>query len=70
MADQFYITRQNDELDYICWRYYGFTARSVETVLLANPNLAEFLPLLPAGLRIKLPELSAPSTTTVLRIWD
>lgn len=67
---QLYITRQFDELDDICHRYYGRTQQTVEGVLLANPNLADLLPILPEGLTILLPDLPQPETTETLRIWD
>lgn len=67
---QLYVTRQFDELDLICWRYYGRTQQTVEAVLTANPNLADLMPVLPEGLTIELPDLPEPETTTTLRIWD
>ena len=67
---QFYVTRQFDELDYICWRYYGRTQQTVEAVLRANPNLADLMPILPEGLQILLPDLPTPSTSETIRIWD
>jgi phage tail protein X len=67
---QLYITRQFDEVDLICWRYYGRTQQTVEAVMEANPNLADLMPILPQGLTIELPDLPDPETTTTLRIWD
>jgi len=67
---QRYITRQFDEVDAICHRYYGRTQGTVEAVLAANQNLAELMPILPEGLTIVLPDLQQPETTTTLRIWD
>jgi phage tail protein X len=67
---QLYVTRQFDELDLICWRYYGRTQQTVEAVMVANPNLADLMPILPQGLTIELPDLPDPETTTTLRIWD
>jgi phage tail protein X len=67
---QLYVTSQFDELDHICWRYYGRTQQTVEAVLLANPGLADMLPILPEGLQILLPDLPEPSTTETVRIWD
>ena len=67
---QIYVTRQFDELDHICWRYYGRTQQTVEAVMLANPNLAELMPILPGGVTILLPDLPAPSTSETVRIWD
>lgn len=67
---QTYITRQFDELDDICWRYYGRTQQTVEAVMIANPNLADLMPILPEGLTISLPDLPQPETTETLRLWD
>lgn len=67
---QTYITRQFDELDDICWRYYGRTQQTVEAVMVANPNLADLMPILPEGLTINLPDLPQPETTETLRLWD
>ena len=67
---QLYITQQFDELDAICYRYYGRTQGTVESVMVANPNLAEMMPIFPGGLTILLPDLQQPESTTTLRIWD
>jgi phage tail protein X len=67
---QLYVTRQFDELDEICWRYYKRTQQTVEAVLLANPNLADLMPILPEGVTILLPDLPAPSTSETVRIWE
>ncbi len=64
-----YRTIQNDELDLICFQYYGFTSGSVEAVLEANRDLAKELPLLQEGIEITLPEIEKP-VTTVKRLWD
>jgi phage tail protein X len=66
----FYITKQFDEVDHICWRYYGRTQQTVEAVLEANPGLADMAPILPAGVAIFLPDLPAPETVQLLRIWS
>lgn len=67
---QLYITQQFDELDAICWRYYGRTQGTVEAVMEVNQNLAELMPIMPEGVTILLPDLPQPETTTTLRIWD
>lgn len=66
----YYITQQFDEVDHICWRYYGRTQQTVEAVLDANPGLADMAPILPQGVAILLPDLPAPETTELLRIWS
>lgn len=70
MADQ-QRTQQNDTVDTLCWRYYGRTAGVVEAVLDANPGLASYGAVLPAGLLITLPDIqtSAPERQMV-SLWD
>lgn len=66
-----YTTRQFDELDAICHRWYGATAGTVEAVMSINPNLAEMLPILPAGVVIMMPQLPGPTqTVSLLRFWE
>ncbi len=38
----YYLAKENDMLDYICWKHYGFTSGAVEIVLEENPGLAEY----------------------------
>lgn len=66
-----YRTRAGDVLDELCWRHYDRRAGAVETVLKANPGLADHGPILPAGLRIDLPDLSAkrPAPAPV-QLWE
>jgi len=67
-----YTTIDGDMLDHICWRHYGQEWNRVETVLDANPGLADREPLLPAGITIVLPAASPSSATTtdILRLFD
>jgi phage tail protein X len=69
-----YITRQNDVLDDVVFRYYGDTDREiVETVLEANRSigLADYGPVLPEGITIMLPEREPePPIQTLTRLWD
>lgn len=69
-----YLTRQNDILDDVVHRYYGDTDRLiVERVLEANRGiaLADYGPVLPAGLTITLPEREPePPAETLTRLWD
>lgn len=66
-----YRTRANDMLDAICFEYYGESQGYTEAVREANPDLAQFGPVLPAGLSIELPDLEdlkiQPDT---IRLWD
>lgn len=67
-----YSTKQGDRLDLICWQYYGRCRDGVvETVLDANPHLADLGPVLPAGVLIDLPTVAAPTKDQdVIRLWD
>lgn len=62
--------QQYDTVDAICWRYYGKTKGLTESVLLANPGLAETGPLLPHGLEIELPEQVSTAVTQTIQLWD
>tara|TARA_X000001036_G_scaffold87055_1_gene79126 strand:- start:2625 stop:2831 length:207 start_codon:yes stop_codon:yes gene_type:complete len=64
-----YRTIDGDELDQICFEYYGYSNGSVEAVLFANKDLAKKLPFLEAGINITLPDLAQPVKNTV-RLWD
>nr|WP_265023193.1 tail protein X [Wolbachia endosymbiont (group B) of Ischnura elegans] len=65
----YYLAKENDMLDYICWKHYGFTSGAVEIVLEENPGLAEYGSFLPAGLKIKLPIIEKPLQKSILKIW-
>jgi phage tail protein X len=67
-----YVTRQNDILDDVVFRYYGDTDnRIVETVLDANRGLADLGPVLPSGLTIILPDRAPSEETSQLQtLWN
>lgn len=69
-----YITRQNDVLDDVVFRYYGDTDRGiVETVLEANRavGLADYGPVIPEGITITLPDRTPEQPIQALtRLWD
>ncbi len=69
-----YVSQKDDVVDAICYRFYGNGSATV-TVLDANPNvggksLAEWGPLLPAGLEIELPELITEEPVQGVQLWD
>lgn len=66
----YYYTKENEMLDLICWKHYGYSSGAVEEVLLENPGLAEHGSFLPAGLRIKLPKIQKISKESVINILD
>ncbi|PKF70868.1 phage tail protein [Pseudomonas fluvialis] len=65
------IANQGDTVDAICWRYYGRTAGVTETVLDANPGLADLGPVIPHGTAVTLPD-AAPQAEQrqVVNLWD
>ena len=66
-----YRAKDGDTIDRICWLHYGQQAGAVETVLDANPGLADVGPTLPAGLVIELPDLPEPNREIeTVRLWD
>lgn len=67
-----YITREGDSIDSVCQSYYGKTSGIVELVLEANKGLEDQPVLMPAGIEIQLPEVSATenSSTQTIRLWD
>lgn len=65
-----YQTRRGDMLDWICHQHYGQRPKAVEAVLEANPGLARYGPILPAGLVIELPDLGPSEQKNRIRLWD
>lgn len=67
----YYVTKDGDTLDYIAWKYYGNqNAGTVETLIEANPGLADLGPVLTHGLTINLPQITMPATTQGVKLWD
>lgn len=66
----YYRSKSGDTLDSIVWQFYGRQSdRIVERVLLENPGLADYGPLLPDGLSVALPEIAEASSTASVRLW-
>ena len=68
-------TRDGDMVDRICHDHYGGRHGTTEAVLEANQDvggqsLAEWGPVLPAGLVINLPDLPAAAPSTAVNLWD
>ncbi|AOR59298.1 phage tail protein [Pectobacterium parmentieri] len=64
------IAQQGDTLDALCYRHYGRTQGAVESVLGANPGLAEFGAMLPHGTPVTLPDIAAASVAETVSLWD
>ncbi len=66
----YYLTKEGEMLDLICWKHYGFTDGVVELVLAENLGLAEYGSFLAAGLKIKLPVIQKPMQKSKLKVWE
>ncbi|WP_253309012.1 MULTISPECIES: tail protein X [Rickettsiales] len=66
----YYVSKENEMLDLICWKHYGFTDGVVELVLAENLGLAEYRSFLPAGLKIKLPTIKKIVQKSKLKVWE
>lgn len=67
----YYRSKAGDVLDAIVWQHYGRQdGRIVETVLQANPGLADLGPVLPAGVRVQLPQIAEPEPREGIRLWS
>lgn len=65
-----YRTIDGDMVDEIAFREYGATAGAVEAIYEANRDLAELGPVLPAGVVILLPSLTAQQKqTSRVKLW-
>lgn len=66
-----YRTRDGDMLDVICLAFYGHADGYLESVLAANPGLANIGPVYTAGLLINLPNLpNQPASQGSIRLWS
>lgn len=68
-----YVTKTDDMLDLICFRYYNKRQiGAVEAVLEANHaiGLAAYGPRLPRGITITLPDLPDERTVPTVKLWD
>ncbi|WPY95588.1 tail protein X [Limimaricola variabilis] len=65
-----YRSSEGDVVDRVVWGHYGRQdGRLVERVLEANPGLADYGPILPAGVLITLPAEPGPSQAETVRLW-
>ena len=66
-----YVTVDGDMVDLIAFEYYGRHAQNTEEILNANPGLAAYGPVLPAGRAIKLPRINQQNTPVAFKkLWD
>lgn len=66
------IARTGDTIDALCWRIFGRTSGVTEQALMLNPGIAALGPVIPAGTRVTLPDLSdaAPVRRETIQLWD
>ena len=64
------ITSDGDVADRIALLAYGRTAGATEELLAANPALSGLGPVLPAGLRLVLPDVAPPPVAATVSLWD
>lgn len=66
-----YVTIDGDTVDQIAFKTYGATAGPTEAIYAANPGLADLGPVLQAGVRIALPELSSQRQQAKrVKLWE
>ena len=56
------VTTEGDMVDEIVFQHYGSISGYLEKVLEVNRHLAKYGPVLPAGIKIKLPEIEEIKT--------
>lgn len=66
-----YRTKEGDVLDALCWRMYGRQEGAVEFVLAKNAGVAQYPPILPAGILVYFwPLAQTISRKTTVRLYD
>lgn len=64
-------TNEGETLDALCWRALARTHGIVEATLERNPGLADYGPVLPAGLLVDLPDTTTSTATRpTIKLWD
>lgn len=68
---QTYRTSDGDTIDYIAWKFYQtLDGRVVEQLLDANPGIADLGPVLPAGMRVNMPDIAPQQQEQGVRLWS
>lgn len=64
------VSEAGETVDRLVWRALGrHDGRLVEQTFEINRGLADYGPLLPAGVRVALPPEPVPSEQAVVRLW-
>lgn len=62
---------QSESLDALCYRIKGETPGYLETVLAANPGLADLGPALPMGTLVTLPDAATTGAIKkTVQLWE
>lgn len=71
MADRI-TSSQGDMLDELLWRARGLGPDALDTVLTANPGLADVGPVLPLGTTIVIPAIAKPTVPVreLVQLWS
>ena len=70
-GEKVYITIDGDVLDAIAYAFYGKHRKNTEALLDVNPDLLVYGPVLPAGLRVKLPTIPQEEQAQPFKsLWD
>ncbi len=64
------VAQQRETVEMMCLRYYGKTAGVTESVLEANPGLANLGIFLPYGHQVEMPDQVPPSASDTVQLWD
>lgn len=62
-------TMQDDTVDLICLRYFGFTGGVTEQVMTLNPHLVNYDLIFPTGVDIQLPNAPERTQKQVIQLW-
>ena len=65
-----YTSKDGETLDYIVWRHYGKTDGILEQVLTQNRPLAKYGAILPAGIKITLPDIIQDTNKNKIKLWQ
>jgi len=66
-----YISKAGDTVDQIAWDYYGYLSGTMEAIYEANPGLVDKGAVLPANVRIVMPNIPGiADNINLVQLWD
>lgn len=63
-------SQQNETLDQLSWRIFGYTTDIVEQIYRRNPHLCELPLRLPHGTTVNVPEQPPAIKHQRINLWD